>query len=425
MDELDLFRGFRRGVAVPSDAAQGRASDRLAGVIEGAIARGSRPRSHGNTRREVVLAIAGLAVVLVAASAYATARELFFGNAPRAFPGSATWSPDGRRIAYMVGGSRAGEPYAVYVMNADGSGKRNLTREWGFDFDVFPIWSPDWKRIAFVRSSCPNEGACSRFSHIDVMNVDGTALRRLARGGKVRRISSGQRVCPCAAVPTWSPDGHKIAFGSERDGPVDIYVMNRDGKAQLRLTRNTDEEGSVAWSPDGSRIAAVVVDRKDAGPVTSTHIYVMNADGSGGRLLARGQAPVWSPDGHRIAFRSDRDGNGEVYVVNADGSGLHRVTKNSRSDGRPVWSPDGTKLLFTRFGGGAADIYVVHADGSGARNLTTDARPARVGRDSSPEWSPDGRKILFVGQRDGRYDVYVMNADGSGKRNLTQLKGAN
>lgn len=425
MDELDLFRGFRRGVAVPSAEAQARAFGQLESVMDGAAARGSRARSQSNMRRAVVLAIAGFVVVLADASAFATVRVLFFGSTPWAVPGHATWSPDGRKIAYVAGGSRADDPFVVYVMNADGSDKRNLTREWGLDFNVFPIWSPDWKRIAFVRDPCPDAGACTRFSHIYVMNADGSALRRLARGGKVRRIWSGQGVCPCAAGPAWSPDGRKIAFGSEQDGPVDIYVMNREGKAQRRLTRTAEEEGSLAWSPDGRRIAVVVQDRKATGPVTSKHLYVVNADGSGGRLLGRGQAPTWSPDGRKIAFRSDRDGNGEVYVVNADGTGLRRVTTNPRSDGGPVWSPDGTKLLFSRFGGGAADIYVVNADGSGARNLTPDVRPARVGRDSSPAWSPDGTKILFVGQRDGQYDVYVMNVDGSGKRNLTQLRRGN
>ena len=425
MDELDLFRGFRRGVAVPSAEAQARAFGQLASVIDGAAATGSRARSQSNIRRAVVLALAGFAVVLAAASAFATVRVLFFGSAPRAVPGHATWSPDGRKIAYVVGGTRAGDPFVVYVMNADGSDKRNLTREWGLDFDVFPVWSPDWKRIAFVPDPCPDAGACTRFSHIYVMNADGSALRRLARGGKIRQHQGGQWYCPCAADPAWSPDGRKIAFGSEQDGPVDIYVMNRDGKAQRRLTRTAEEEGSLHWSPDGRRIAVVVQGRKGTGPVTSKHLYVVNADGSDRRLLGRGQAPTWSSDGRKIAFRSDRDGNGEVYVVNADGSGLRRVTENRASDGRPVWSPDGARLLFTRFGGGSSDIYSVSADGSGAKNLTPDVRPARVGRDSSPAWSPDGTKILFVGQRDGRYDVWVMNADGSGKRNLTQLRGGN
>ena len=430
MDELDLFRDFRRGVAVPSAEAQARAFGQLESVIDGAAARGSRARSQSNMRRAVVLAVAGFVVVLAAASAFAAVRVLFFASTPRAVPGYATWSPDGRKVAYVVGGSGGGTS-AVFVMNADGSDKRNLTREWGLDFDVFPIWSPDWKRIAFVRDPCPDVGTCTRFSYIYVMNTDGSGLKRLVRGGKVRR-ENGQDYCPggggvgvCVPAPAWSPDGRKIAFGSERDGPVDIYVMNGTGNAQRRLTRTAAEERSLTWSPDGRRIAVVVQGRKGAGPVTSRLLYVVNADGSDRRLLGRGHAPTWSPDGRKIAFRSDRDGNGEVYVVNADGTGLRRVTRNQASDSGPVWSPDGRRLLFTRFGDGNSDIYSVGADGSGARNLTPDVRPARVGRDSSPAWSPDGTKILFVGQRDGRYDVWVMNADGSGKRNLTQLRGGN
>ncbi len=104
----------------------------------------------------------------------------------------------------------------------------------------------------------------------------------------------------------------------------------------------------------------------------------MNADGSGQRNLTRSPADVyyssaaWSPDGRKMAFVSDRDGNGEIYVMNADGSAQRRLTRNPASDVEPVWSPDGRKIAFVRvndltFG---SEIYVMNADGSGQVNLT-------------------------------------------------------
>ena len=81
----------------------------------------------------------------------------------------------------------------------------------------------------------------------------------------------------------------------------------------------------------------------------------------------------------------------------------------------PAWSPDGRKIAFTSERDGNSEVYVMNANGSGQRNLTRD--PAY---DADPTWSPDGRKIAFVSNRDGSYQVYDMNADGSGQRGLTQ-----
>ena len=148
----------------------------------------------------------------------------------------------------------------------------------------------------------------------------------------------------------------------------------------------------------------------------------MNADGSGLENLTREWGlvvePVWSPDGQKIAFTSERDGNWEVYVMNADGTGQRNLTRNAANDflwpSSSSWSPDGRKIVFGRDrngDGSSDDIYVVNADGSGQRRLTQDGQ--------RPLWSPDGQKIAFRSKRNGNDDIYVMNPDGSGQRNLT------
>jgi Tol biopolymer transport system component len=402
--------------------------------LEDAIGReqAARLRRGRRRRRVIALSAAALAVVVGTASAFGTVRELFLGSGGSAFS-SPTWSPDGRRIAFLH--HRWDDTGAftteVYVINADGSGQRNVTDEWGRRaVDIRPIWSPDWRRIAFMPDACAAvKGTCVRTAHIYVMNADGSGLHRIARAGKDRAISSGQRVGPRAPGPVWSRDGRKIAFGSERDGNVELYVMNPDGSDQRTLTRSPEAEESLTWSPDGRRIAfgrnirsrSVTIEGvPHPGRLLRGEIYVMNADGSGQQLLARGSAPAWSPDGRRIAFRSDRDGNGEVYVMNADGSGIRRLTRNAASDGGPIWSADGRRIFFSRFQHGNSDIYVMNADGSGERNLTSDARPARRVYLGSPALSPDGRRIAFVSERDGNGQIYVMNADGSELRRLTR-----
>ncbi len=131
--------------------------------------------------------------------------------------------------------------------------------------------------------------------------------------------------------------GEVAAVGVNRDGAVEIYLLNADGPTQTKLTSSGG--GIPVWSPDGRRIAFALHDYQDH----LTDIYVMNADGSGRTRLTTSagddDGPVWSPDGQRSAFWSDRAGNKGIYVMNADGSGQTKVTNKPASDTGPVWSP--------------------------------------------------------------------------------------
>jgi Tol biopolymer transport system component len=130
------------------------------------------------------------------------------------------------------------------------------------------------------------------------------------------------------------------------------------------------------------------------------------------KLLVRTQrdwkdgSPAWSPDGTRIAFYSERDGNAEIYVMQADGSGVTRLTHTKADEGYPSWSPDGRTISFDSDRDGNFEIYAMNADGSNVRPLTK--HPAR---DVSASWSPDGSKIVFMSDRDGGFDAYEAAPD--------------
>jgi Tol biopolymer transport system component len=204
----------------------------------------------------------------------------------------------------------------------------------------------------------------------------------------------------------------KIAFISDRDnasgitGNAEIYLMNPDGTGQERLTNNPAHDTDPSWSFDGKKI--VFASNRENQGATQLDLYVMNADGTNQtRLSSTAESdvePSWSPDSTRIVFvRSVLDtGARELYLIGADGSNLTKLTNNSLFEMHPKWSPDGKKIVFAGNG-----ISTINPDGSGLTQLTNLAS-------DFPVWSPDGTKIYFVSD----HQLYVMNADGS---QLTKL----
>ncbi|HEY3210808.1 MAG TPA: hypothetical protein VGL18_13655 [Actinomycetota bacterium] len=158
-------------------------------------------------------------------------------------------------------------------------------------------------------------------------------------------------------------------------------------------------------------------------------IWVVNADGSGLQRLTTNPAndfdPAWSPDGSKIAFRSERDGNNEVYVMEADGSRQRDVSRHRADDWGPTWSPDGRVLWNCARGLGIGfRACVRNPDGSRLNVLPADIYV------EYQAWSPDGTRIAFMSQEPGAsgndpdYNIYVMNADGTGIRRLTETPGS-
>ena len=223
---------------------------------------------------------------------------------------------------------------------------------------------------------------------------------------------------------------NKIAFVSDRDGNQGIYVMDYDGSNVTKLTSDLAFNCFPVWSPDASKIA-FTSDRDG-----NTEIYVIDTDGSNLVNLSNNPARdgigkpdsfwlffpeliSWSPDGSKIAFVSDRDGNTEIYVINTDGSNPTNLTNNPSNDYFPVWSPDGSKIVYASELDGDMEIYTMDDDGSNPTNLTNN-----LDSDLFPVWSPDGSKIVFVsskgedlGEMVG-WEIYsdalfLMNADGT------------
>ena len=217
--------------------------------------------------------------------------------------------------------------------------------------------------------------------------------------------------------------GEAILFISSRgaDGRVAFYVAPPDGGPARPLPGGARGEQPV-WSPDGRRIAYTVAE-----PAAYTQaVWVMRADGGGAARLtpngADARSPAWSPDGARIAYATGRSAlhdlrDDVLRVVGADGAGDQVIpnTAGASTLYPPTWSPDGRRLAF----GCNTGICTIGLDGSDRRQL---AAAACVG-DRGPAWSPDGRRIAF-------HDcdttvpyiataIILVNADGTGRRQVT------
>jgi len=228
-----------------------------------------------------------------------------------AFP---TLSPNGRKIVFDTNRARAeGEPQNISdldVMDWDGENVAHLVR------GSSATWSPDGVRIAYHASASGtgrlirrDPGSAAIDSDIFVLNVDDAAALK----GVPTNLTNNPLTVD--DDPDWSPDGSKIAFTSHsvtdnhnNSVTAEIWVMNQDGTDRVRLTDNTEEERAPAWSPDGRRIAYMC--RKGAPAVVggqpTFELCVMNADGTDVvRLTTNSVAdltPTWTRNGQALVF---------------------------------------------------------------------------------------------------------------------------
>lgn len=217
------------------------------------------------------------------------------------------------------------------------------------------------------------------------------------------------------AYPRWSKDGTKVLYQSNKTGKWQIYIMDKEGKNQKRVTNDKYNNNFPDWSPNNKQIA-FVSDREG-----NEDIYVMNMDGSSLINLSNNPSrdihPYFSPDGNKILFNSSRDDDEsfEIYQINVDGSGLKRLTNTKEVETCARLSPDGTKIICLRgTPGGNDEICVMNSDGTNAIDLTKSES-----NEGWPVWTPDGKKIIFSSTWYGNFSLFSMNADGSNIERIT------
>jgi Tol biopolymer transport system component len=244
----------------------------------------------------------------------------------------ASWSADGRMIAFWSTRTGPDNPVVpeleradqeIFVMNADGTGLRQVTYN-TFD-DGGPAWSPNGDRLVFHRFPGDGTGA-----DLWTVRVNGTGERNLTRSpGIMDRYG------------VWSPDGREIVFARDDSGlENDIATIRPDGSHLRALTDTPTDEESPDWSPDGKQIA---FHWDGAPPGENYDIYVMRRNGRSpptrlttaeGGDGSSSYNPAWSPDGRKIVFNM-----AELFTMRADGSRLKTVLPAFFDAHHPDWQP--------------------------------------------------------------------------------------
>ena len=391
-----------------------------------------------------------------------------------------SWSPDGAWIAFTSDrgsdGAQAATPgrsgrfapsqrTQIFVVRPDGSGLRQITS--GERSAGGATWSRDGNEIAFYEAGPRDWPAMSRdfpappaTSQIVSVAIATGARRELTTGPGRKFLprwlgadrvaylfgdadpapGTRERVIPVAARivftdgatspagrysnVNWSNDGRRIVFHRTLDTVWPPAATARSRDAQFAMVRTGI---FPSYAPDGHRL---VSNTAYAG-LFHNSIMVASTDGAHRRVIfddakQNALAPVWSPDGERIAFGLGRYNEGtrvgapsHVAVIDADGSGLRLLTeKIPGNHGFPSWSPDGRKIVYRSTNGETKGLVIIDV----ASRATT-ALPSGAWTDTFPAWSPRGDRILFTSDRDGDWELYTMQPDGGGLKRLTHSPG--
>jgi len=264
---------------------------------------------------------------------------------------------------------------------------------------------------AYPDSGCPTG---YRYSTLDVGDgVSGMCVAGTDAGVDAGIDAVGDTTCKLRVAFV---DGKPPSFGLEDDssGQGEVWIANPDGSGLVNLSNNaTADDAHPSWSPDGLKVAFA---SNRSNTVGHYQIFVVSVDGTGltnlTPSLAGASRPAWSPDGSRIAFTL----GGNIWTMNADGSGVAQLTTLSAGTVANIvaWSPDGRQLLFSQSpqnGVIVRTLYVVR--------IGTGGQPLKLNTGNADEfgdgWAPFPR-IVF----DNEHNVFTVNSDGSGIVNVTQ-----
>ncbi len=233
------------------------------------------------------------------------------------------FAPGGARFAYIYAGSPGAANVLKVLDVAAGTDKQLYSSDAGGGLSS-PTWSSDGKRLAFIKTNADK----SIWSLI-IIPSDGTKCSSerfecLIKFGQGENYRGGV---------SWGKE-NLLTISYNTDAAPDVYTIYADGQGAVNRTKNPADDIAPVWSLDGTKIA--FSSNRDGG---KWRIYVMNADGSGVRAVSPGPldvTPTWSPDGNWIAFSSVQSGSPDIWMVDVHGANMTQLSKGGGSF--PAWS---------------------------------------------------------------------------------------
>lgn len=260
--------------------------------------------------------------------------------------GEAYFSPNGKEIIFQ--GVRKGDKfYQIYKMDSDGKNIKLIST--GKGKTTCAYYSPDGKKIIYSSShldpeseqKMPTKHGSYSWDFEESMDI----FQANPDGSNLKRLTTAKGY---DAEGTFSHDGKKIVFTSQRDGDSELYIMDSDGKNQKRLTNYKGYDGGAFFSPDDKKIVYRRFDKYG-----NAQIVLMNSDGTNIKELTGTKAinwcPAFHPDGKHIVFSSNISGrrNFDLFIMDYNGNNIRQITFDKNSDVLPIFSPDGSKLMWT------------------------------------------------------------------------------
>jgi len=319
-----------------------------------------------------------------------------------------SWSPDGRFIA-VHGAAKEGEPIGTLLIPTDGGEPMRLTSlPPGYDAESLPAFSPDGARLAFVRFRTLFNGAVFLLS----LNRDGTAKGALQPLTPDDWIISGL---------DWL-DNASLVFSGRTGARDSLWKLPASGGVPVALAYGNEAATRPSVARHGNRLAFQETE-------IDTNVWLLSGPASGlpptfpGKLVLGSTRPdlgaKFSPDGKKIVWVSEQSGTSDVWVADADGSNQVQVTNFPGIQvGSPRWSPDGTRIVFDAYAHGSSDIYIVGSEGGKTRAVTSEPS-----NDIRPSWSIDGKSIYFGSNRSGRLEIWRAPAEGGAAVQVTHNGG--
>jgi len=307
----------------------------------------------------------------------------------RALPGPA-WSPEGQTLAVSDRCDSSGVSDCIYLLSLDG--KRRRVTSGAIIGDYNPVFSPDGRQIAFLRTTG------------DVGTAD--IFTQSINEGSAHRLTSDNKIPITLA---WSGN-HRIYFISNRTGPLLAWNVP-DGGGEPQLV------GGLTGAAIFLTAAAHSSEIAYAESYRNSNIWRTNMTVRGGApemLIGSSRSNYsaqYAPDGTQIVFISDRTGGSEIWVAKSDGSDPRRITFSSsvRPIGSPTWSPDGKQFVYDAVLSGRSQVYWMNVDGTNQRQFTSDSWESMM-----PAWSADGRSIYYVIRQNGLLSLWKRPVEGGG-----------